>query len=46
MNNANDFKQIQTALDNTDYSSMLSEVTVTELGGQNEMQVAGKTLGK
>lgn len=43
---ANDFKQIQAALECSDYSAMLSEVTVTELGGQNEMQVAGKTLGK
>lgn len=46
LNQANDFKQIQAALDCTDYSLMLSEVTVTDIGGQNEMTVAGKTLGK
>lgn len=43
---ANDFKQIQAALECTDYEKMLAEVTVPEVGGQNELQLNGKTLGK
>jgi len=44
LNQANDFKQLQTAVECTDYAEMLS--TVKQAGAENEVESKGKTLGK
>ena len=44
LNNANDFKALQTAVESTEYAEMLSNVKVA--GAENEVESRGKTLGK
>ena len=44
LSNANDFKQIQAAVESTDYYNMLSNVK--QAGAENEVESRGKTLGK
>ena len=44
LNQANDFKQLQAAVECTDYAQMLAGVK--QAGGENEVESRGKTLGK
>ena len=44
LNNANDFKALQAAVESTEYAEMLSNVKVA--GAENEVESRGKTLGK
>jgi len=44
LNNANDFKMLQTAVECTEYHEMLSNVK--QAGAENEVESRGKTLGK
>ena len=44
LSNANDFKQIQAAVESTEYYEMLSNVK--QAGAENEVESRGKTLGK
>ena len=46
LNQANDFKQLQAALECTPYYDMLSNVKPSGPGAENELEVRGKTLGK
>jgi vacuolar-type H+-ATPase subunit C/Vma6 len=44
LNQANDFKGLQAAVESTPYQEMLSNVK--QAGAENEIEARGKTLGK